>query len=249
MNPILESLNERKSVRAYTPTPVSEEVKRQLLSAAAQAPTAGNQQLYTILDITDMSVRAELAELCDHQPFIAQAPVAFVFLADCARWPRLYRAAGCTPRAPGVGDLMLAVTDASIAAQNVVVAAESLGLGSCYIGDVMENCEKMRSLLHLPPHVFPCAMLVIGYPLDAQKTRRKPTRFDEKMFVCQNAYTLPEDAELRALVTARECAHRPEGAPAFDFDAWMRAFCARKYDSDFSREMSRSVAEYLKDFA
>ena len=158
------------------------------------------------------------------------------------------RSAGCTPRAPGLGDLMLAVTDASIAAQNVVVAAESLGLGSCYIGDVMENCEKMRALLRLPPYVFPCAMLVIGYPTDAQKARRKPTRFAREMFVCENAYALPEDEALKSLVVARETAHRPENAPAFEYDAWMRAFCARKYDSDFSREMSRSVAEYLKDF-
>lgn len=249
MNPILESLSARKSVRVFEEKRVPEEMKHALLDAAAQAPTAGNQQLYTILDVTDDALRVSLSELCDHQPFIATAPVVLVFLADCARWPRMYRLAGCTPRAPGVGDLMLAVTDASIAAQNVVVAAQSMGLGSCYIGDVMENCEKMREALKLPPYVFPCAMLVIGYPTEGQKTRAKPTRFEQAMFVHENVYTPVSDEALRDMVTAREEARRSKDAPAFDYDTWMRAFCARKYQSDFSREMSRSVAEYLKDYS
>ena len=134
MNEIIQSLYHRKSVRAYEERPVPQEVKRELLAAAAQAPTAGCQQLYTILDITDQSIKDALAETCDHQPFIAQAPVVLIFCADCLRWWDAYRAAGCAPRRPGPGDLMLAVTDAAIAAQNLVVAAESLGLGSCYRG-------------------------------------------------------------------------------------------------------------------
>ena len=71
---------------------------------------------------------------------------------------------------------MLAVTDAAIAAQNAVVAAESFGIGSCYIGDIMENCDTQRSLLHLPDYVFPAVMLVFGWPTQQQKDRVKPQR-------------------------------------------------------------------------
>ena len=158
-NPILQSLFDRKSVRVYEEKPIPAEMKQAILEAAAQAPSAGCQQLYTILDITDPALKEALAESCDHQPFIAKAPLVLVFCADCKKWYDAYLEAGCTPRTPGVGDLMLAVTDAAIAAQNAVVAAESFGIGSCYIGDIMENCDTQRSLLHLPDYVFPAVSI------------------------------------------------------------------------------------------
>ena len=148
MNEIIQSLYARKSVRAYTDRPVPAEVKRTVLAAAVQAPTAGGQQLYTILDITDQRLKDTLAETCDHQPFISTAPVVLIFCADCLRWWDAYAEAGCDPRRPGPGDLMLAVNDAVIAAQNAVVAAESLGLGSCYIGDT----RGRRALRTSSPH-------------------------------------------------------------------------------------------------
>lgn len=129
MNEILYSLYDRRSVRAFEDRPVAEEQKRMVLDAAAQAPSAGCQQLYTILDITDPALKERLAETCDHQSFIARAPVVLIFCADCLKWFDAYVEAGCTPRQPRAGDLLLAVDDALIAAQNAVVAAQSLGLG------------------------------------------------------------------------------------------------------------------------
>lgn len=241
-NAILSALHTRKSVRVFTDQPITADERAAILEAAFQAPTAGNQQLYTILDVTDPALRRTLADLCDHQPFIAEAKLCLVFLADCRRWPRAYTAAGCTPRAPGPGDLLLAVADSCIAAQNAVTAAESLGIGSCYIGDVLENCEAMRAALHLPAHVVPAAMLVFGRPTEQQQRRPKPRRFAEEAVVCKNVYTDRSEADLRADFAAR--AARED----YDFDRDLAAFCKRKYESGFSREMSRSAAAYLKDF-
>ena len=70
--------------------------------------------------------------------------MVLIFCADCRKWYEAFQAAGCKPRLPGAGDLMLAVSDAMIAAQNAVTAAWSLGIGSCYIGDIME-----LSLIHI----------------------------------------------------------------------------------------------------
>ena len=240
MNPILQSLYARKSVRAFEDRPIPEELKQQILEAAVQAPTAGNQQLYTILDITDPLLKQALSITCDHQPFIAKAPMVLIFCADCKKWLDAYREAGCTPRAPGAGDLLLAVTDAAIAAQNAVVAAESLGIGSCYIGDVMENCERQRELLHLPDYVFPAAMLVLGWPTRQQRERLKPARCPMEQIVHTNAYRCMDGQELRTMLAGRTGAQ--------GFEDWCAAFCARKYDSDFSREMTRSVEEYLHQF-
>ena len=126
------------------------------------------------------------------------------------------------------------------AAQNAVTAAWSLGIGSCYIGDILEQVETHRTLLRLPEYVVPAALLVFGYPTQQQHEREKPRRRALEHIVHENAYRRMEPAELEAMLAANAGA-RPYGA-------WLDAFCKRKYNSDFSREMSRSMAEYLKPF-
>ena len=86
MNPVLQQLHDRKSVRVYEDRPIPAEIKRAVLEAAIQAPTAGNMALYTILDITDPEKKAALAKSCDDQPFIATAPMVLIFCADYHRW-------------------------------------------------------------------------------------------------------------------------------------------------------------------
>lgn len=245
-NEILDALSARKSVRVYTEEPVTAEERAAILNAAFQAPTAGNQQLYTILDITDPALKARLADLCDHQPFIAKAPLVLVFLADCRRWLQAYHAAGIHEvRTPGTGDLLLAMADTCIAAQNAVTAAESLGIGSCYIGDVIENAEQMRETLHLPDYVVPACMLVFGRPTQQQKDRPKPARFAPQAVVQENTYRDRTEEELRADFTTRAAANAQQN---FDFDTAIQAFCKRKYESDFSKEMTRSAEVYLREF-
>ena len=241
MNEVIRQLKARKSVRMFEDREIEEPLVREILDAATQAPTAGNQQLYTILRITDQEKKERLSESCDHQPFIAQAKLVLVFCADCLKWYKAYRFAGCEPRLPGAGDLMLAVTDAAIAAQNAVVAAESLGIGSCYIGDIMENCEVQREILGLPEYVFPAAMLVFGYPTEQQRNRKKPARSDLDCIVFEDRYPEMDEALIRDMLGVK-C---PEEQ---GYDRWIRAFCKRKYDSDFSREMTWSVEAYLKQY-
>ncbi len=241
MNETLKTIFGRKSVRVFTEREISREDKDTILKAAASAPSAGCQQLYTILDITDPALRAHLAETCDHQPFIAEAKMVLIFCADCSKWYRAFQAAGCEPRMPGEGDLLLAVSDANIAAQNAVLAAESLGIGSCFIGDIMENCESHRQMLRLPRYVFPAAMLVFGYPTEQQKTRTAPVRAPMENIVSENAYPEMDEMYFRALFGGKAVA-RP-------YEDWMKAFCERKYNSGFAREMTRSVREYLRGFA
>ena len=240
MNETLKQLDERKSMRVYTDEPISPEARGAILRAACAAPSAGCQQLYTILDISDPALKQRLSETCDHQPFIAQAKLVLIFLADCRKWYEGFRLAGCAPRRPGAGDLLLACADAVIAAQNAVVAAHSLGIGSCYIGDILENCETHRALLNLPEYVVPAAMLVFGYPTEQQLARPKPRRADMDCIVFENAYPERGDDDYRRMFSAR--------MPADDYEGGMDAFCRRKYNSDFSREMTRSAEAYLRDF-
>lgn len=153
---------------------------------------------------------------------------------------RICRRGLLPPAAPGPGDLWLALSDANIAAQNAVTAAWSLGIGSCYIGDILEQVETHRTLLRLPEYVVPAALLVFGYPTQQQQEREKPRRRALEHIVHENAYRRMEPAELEAMLA--------DNAGARPYGAWLDAFCKRKYNSDFSREMSRSMAEYLKPF-
>ncbi len=240
MNQVIRQLKERKSVRVFTDKQITADEVSAILDAAVNAPTAGNQQLYTIINVTDPQLKAQLAISCDNQPFIAKAPLVLVFCADCRKWYNTFLQYDCNPRKPGVGDLMLAVSDANIAAQNAVVAAHSLGIGSCYIGDIMENAEQQRKLLSLPEYVFPAAMLVFGYPTLQQMQRQKPPRSKMHHIVHQNGYRDMDAEELKQMLFIK--------ANSQSFEDWIQAFCKRKYNSDFSKEMTRSVRMFLDDF-
>jgi nitroreductase len=240
MNQTIVQLIERKSVRVFTDQPIAPEAVSAILEAAVNAPTAGNQQLYTIINVTDPKLKEQLSESCDHQPFIAKAPLVLVFCADCRKWYNAFLEYGCAPRKPGVGDLMLAVSDTNIAAQNAVVAAQSLGIGSCYIGDIMENAEQQRQLLNLPEYVFPAAMLVFGYPTAEQMERPKPPRSPMEQIVHENTYRDMDAAELKQMLSVKTGIR--------EFEEWIVAFCNRKYNSDFAREMTRSVEVFLEEY-
>jgi nitroreductase len=240
MNEVIKQLYDRKSVRVFEDRPIDEAIIQEILRASAMAPTAGNQQLYTIIRVTDQALLDRLAESCDHQPFIAKAKLVLVYCADCLKWYKAFSSLGCKPRRPGPGDLLLAVDDALIAAQNAVVAAESYGIGSCYIGDIMENIETQREILGLSDLVFPAAMLVFGYPTQQQKDREKPARIGMEHLVFENRYPEADEAWLKAMFS--------KGRSEEEYRNWMTAFCKRKYNSDFAREMSRSVREYLRQY-
>ncbi|MCB2298358.1 nitroreductase family protein [Clostridium tagluense] len=245
MNEILKQIKDRKSMRVFENRPIAAELKKEILNAAFEAPTGGAMMLYSILDITDEKLKKELSVECDNQPFIAKATLVLIFLADYQRWYDAFDSQNCNPRTPGEGDILLACADAIIAAQNTVVAAESLGIGSCYIGDIIENCETIRELLDLPDYVLPAAMVVYGYPVEAQKNRKKPVRFEEQYIVYENKYRrLTKEEHIEMQSTRNEKA----GFPNKNISEDTKALCNRKYMSDFSLEMNRSASEYLKKF-
>lgn len=242
MNEVLCQLHGRKSVRVYEDRPIEKDVKQAILAAAIQAPSAGNMALYTILDITDPEKKAALAKSCDNQPFIATAPMVLIFCADYRRWYDVFCKFEEEVRLPAMGDLFLAEADAIIAAQNAVVAAQSFGIGSCYIGDITENYEYHKELLNLPQYVVPAAMLCFGYPTEQQKNRQKPVRFETADMVHENGYDPEKSASMPQMLMQQQ------GKTEEDLADYVRRFCKRKWNSEFSREMSRSCAEMVKDW-
>jgi len=148
---------------------------------------------------------------------------------------------------PEQGDLFLACCDALIAAQNAVIAAESFGVGSCYIGDIMEQYETHKDLLCLPQYVFPICMLVFGYPTQQQKDRGYTSRFDEKFIVFENRYHRLGKDEFDEMFAERQ-SRLQTGKAIKDIKNVGQATYLRKFSADFSMEMRRSVHEILKEW-
>lgn len=245
MNEVIETIMKRKSVRSFEPREIEAKKKQMILEAALRAPTAGNMSLYTILDITDQDLKERLSETCDHQPFIARAPLVLVFCVDYYRWYRCFQSLESEDypvRKPDVGDFMLAFEDTVIAAQTAVLAAESLGISSCYIGDILENYEIHQDILKLPHYVAPVSMLVFGYALPGQEKRKQTPRFAVEDMVFENGYCREKADQMKEMLKKRE-QKQPE-----EMEDYLRAFCTRKWNSQFSAEMSRSANQILEDW-
>jgi nitroreductase len=250
MNPVIETILKRKSMRAYEKKGIEPEIRAELLNATLRAPTAGNLMLYSIVEVTDQGIKDKLVKTCDNQPFIAHAPLVWLFLADYQRWYDYFLVSGVkelcekqqiSMRKPEEGDLFLACCDALIAAQTAVIAADALGLGSCYIGDIMENYDVHRDLFDLPQYVFPICLLCFGYPTPQQLEREQTSRFDEKFILFQNRYHRLDRAEFDEMCHADQEKTFHGREDVLGARNLGQLIYTRKFSAEFSREMSRSA--------
>lgn len=251
MNQTIELIRQRTSLRKYDPRPVTDEHRDIILEAAMRAPTAGNMMPYSIILVEDPEKKEILSHTCDEQPFIAKAPLVLVFVADYQKWVDFYRINdvesfcrenGRDYNRPSEASLILAVQDALIAAQNAVVAAESLGIGSCYIGDIMEHYEKHKEIFDLPEFVYPVGMLCFGYYPEGHPQPRD--RFDKKYVVFKDQYEKLSDEQVQDMFKHWESRFNPQNK--FGAKNFAQMHYAFKTNSDFSKEMARSIGEVLK---
>ena len=246
MNDVIKNINNRVSLRRYKDKEISKEHLDIIIDSAIKAPTAGNMMMYSILKITDEKLKETLSETCDNQPFIKNAKVILIFLADMQKWYDYFKICNIENiKSPGMNDFMLGVNDALIACQNAVIAAESLGIGSCYIGDIMENYEKHKELLNLPDYTFPAGMITLGYyPENIKRVYRD--RFDKEYVVFDNEYKRLDEDELKNMFKSKE-----ENMPktnTHDANNFGELMYSRKTSAEFSIEMDRSIKEGIKHF-
>ena len=174
-NVVVQGLLNHRSVRAYTEQPLSAGMLEQLMAAAQSASSSSNLQLWSALVVQDQERRKRLADICGGQKHICEAPLFIVWLADLSRAERVGKAQGVTLEALDYTEsFMLAVIDAALAAQNAVVAAESMGLGVVYIGAMRNNPQAIAMELGLPPHVMGVFGLCIGWPDPDRPASVKP---------------------------------------------------------------------------
>ncbi|MDO9129602.1 MAG: nitroreductase family protein [Anaerolineales bacterium] len=176
-NPTLDLIHRHASVRRYKPDPLPVPVIETVIAAGQRASTSSNLQAYSVVVVTEGVKRVKLAKLCGDQKQIEEAPVFLAFCADLARLERACQLRGYAQVTEYVENFLAAAVDAAILAQNTALAAESLGLGICYIGSIRNNPQEVIELLGLPRLTFPITGMTMGWPAVEPRLRpRLPLR-------------------------------------------------------------------------
>ncbi|MGL5380328.1 nitroreductase family protein [Clostridium sp.] len=252
MNKVLEVLKNRSSLRKYKDEKISKDDLDLILEGAMRAPTAGNMMLYSIIKVEDYEKKLTLSKTCDNQPFIATAPVVLIFLADLQRWFDYYEHSNVREyciknnkefETPDEGDLLLAIQDAMAAAQNAVIAAESLGIGSCYIGDIIEHYEIHKELFNLPPWAAPISMLCLGYKEENINNDIKD-RFNSKYIVFDEKYNRLSGEDFEEMYKGKEKLVLENNV--YKAENYGQLIYGRKTGAEFSKEMERSSKLIIK---
>ena len=201
-NAALATLLAHRSVRAYRPDPVPPAVLRMAVAAAQSASTSSNLQVWSVVAVEDPMRKARLAALAGQQRHIEECPLFLVWLADLSRLRSLGSERGrATDGLDYLESLLVAVVDASLAAQNAVVALESLGYGTVYIGGMRNKPEEVAATLGLPADVVAVFGLCVGLPDEARPAAVKP-RLPVEAVLHAERYGGPPSADLVAAYDA-----------------------------------------------
>lgn len=198
-NDVIANLLEHRSVRGYRGDPLPAGTLETLVAAAQSAATSSNMQTWSVIAVTDAKMKAALAQIASRQKHIEQCPLFLVFLADLSRAERLGRAEATTLEAlPYLETFLVAAIDAALAAQNAVVAAESLGLSTVYIGALRNDVEAVARHLDLPPGAVGVFGLCVGYADPTAVSEVKP-RLPQPAILHHERYASRDEAVHRTV--------------------------------------------------
>ncbi len=240
-SPVFETLLGHRSVRNFRPEPVSDAMLGMIIAAAQSASTSSNLQCFSVVAVRDAERKARLSELAGGQRSIREAPVFLVWLADLAR----NEAIGRAQEAPLEGlhyleTLFVGIIDTALAAQNAAVAAESMGLGVCYIGAVRNHPEGIAAELGLPPRVLPVFGMCIGRPDAAKPAEIKP-RLPQKAVLHLETYAAQPQAIDSYEATVKRVQHS-EGQEAAGWTRRMLNRLASKESLNGRDRMREAIA-------
>lgn len=228
-NHTMKLLMERASCRNFADRKIPKKVLDSILDVGTHAATGGNLQPYSIIKIESLPMRKKLADMC-YQDFIATAPVNLLF---CIDWHRLERWAKMEIAPFSATDsfrhFWISFQDTIICAQNICTAADSFGLGSVYIGTIMEYFRETRDTLELPKGVFPVVLLCIGYPKSELMVRRKLGR---DVVVHDEKYHEMDDKQLKDAFDEKY--HHVKIEMTDERLQRMHEVCQKVHDKDFA---------------
>ena len=236
MNPVIDQLRAHRSIRRFKSDPVGDELFEQIIGAAQCAATSSFFQACTVIRVRNPETRAALAKLASGQSYVAEAPVFSVFCADLKRSELCCTLHDKTMLGGFTEHFIIATVDVALMAQNAVVAAQSLGLGICYIGALRNDPQQVSELLKLPENVYPVFGLCLGYP--DQDPECKP-RLPASVIIKEETYDDTQDAETIRQYDA-------------DINAYYQSRNSNQKVSGWSEQMSvlatKEARPHMKDF-
>jgi nitroreductase len=164
MSEILTVLSSHRSIRKFKSDNIPEQLLGEIINSARQAPTSSNLQAYSIIVIKDLEKKKKLAQLAGDQPWIESCPVFLVLCPDLFRLEQVCRLRNYESNDKYIENFIVAVVDAALVAENILVASEASGLGVCVVGGIRNSPAEISALLKLPDRVFPLLGICLGYP-------------------------------------------------------------------------------------
>ncbi|MBP5978985.1 MAG: oxygen-insensitive NADPH nitroreductase [Halomonas sp.] len=234
MNDVIKLLKSHRSIRKFSDRLIARELLIELIQAGQGAATSSHVQAYTVIHVKNSANREQIAELAGGQSYIASCSDFLVFCADMKRPTEASERVGSNVVRGMTEQLLVATVDTALMAQNVATAAESEGLGICYIGGIRNNPQAISDLLKLPEHVYPVFGMCLGYP--AHEPEVKPR--------------LPVEAILK------EDYYTDDSAQVQAFDDTMQAYYQSRSsgnkDSDWSQNLKplfdNKLRPHMRDF-
>jgi nitroreductase len=192
---LYELLMRRRSVRVFKDQEIPESMIEQLIDVANNAPSGGNIQPLSIILVRNAEGRRKLAELAGGQPWVRNAPLSMIFCLDFYRikkWAEM-----CQTEFRGEGALnhfLIAYADLMVAAQNVVLLAEEIGLGTVYVGSIQNEIDETRNFFEIPKYVLPMMVLSLGFPKSIPSTIPK---LKKEVILHHEKYLMPKEDEVQ----------------------------------------------------
>ena len=191
---VLNSILNRKSIRKFTDQPVTKERIEKIVRAGQSAPTGSGQQAYSFILISDNEKKRQIIQAIGSQQFMDEAPIWLVICIDWMRFHMFCDAVELDIEISKVTRLYRGIMDTMLAAENMVIAAEAMGLGTVFNGGVGLQAKKLVEILKLPEKVFPVIMLCIGYPIETHAQR---PRWPIDVVLHENEYKMPSKQSIK----------------------------------------------------
>lgn len=242
INDVIRTMFDHRSVRGYLPTALPPGTIETLVAAAQSAATSSNMQYWSVVAVSDPATKDIMASVASNQQHIRECPVLLVFLADQSRLNRVLTAAGKTmPTLDYQEAFTVSAIDAALAAQNATLAAESLGLGTVYIGALRNDPERVAAAIGLPPHVMAVFGLCVGYPDPARLSDIKPRLPQGTVLFHENYAPADEAAQIARYDSELSTFSKRQG---MDSDTWTGRVIARLSGTN-GREAMRAAMRRL----
>lgn len=229
MSTVTQSLQNHVSIRKYKSDPIPGNILNDILESGLRGSSSGNMQTWSVIVTKDLELRKQLHKLHFEQDMILQSPVTLTFCADFGRMLRWIDARQAPRSFDDLIGFIVAASDAFIAAQNVAAAAESHGLGMCYMGTTLWSAAEISDLLKTPEFVLPVTTMVIGYP-DEQPAKRD--RLALSTVVHQETYRQDSEADVLKQYEKREV------------DGWNRYLSYPGVQEEFEKHGIKNLAQF-----